>query len=76
MAARQRHRHVVRLPPPPDPRRRHLPRQKLRSVDIWALPGKHLDTYDQIVVVAIKGHSTDPEALFNSIMAKKPAREC
>ena len=42
-----------------------------RSVDIWALPGKHLDTYDQIVVVAIKGHSSDEEALFNSIMAQK-----
>ena len=33
-------------------------------VDVWALPGKHLGEYDQIVVAAIKGMQPDPEALY------------
>jgi 16S rRNA G966 N2-methylase RsmD len=41
------------------------------SVDVWALPGKHLNTYDQIVVVAIKGTHDDPEALYQSIRQAK-----
>lgn len=42
-----------------------------RRVDVWALPGKHLDTYDQVVVVAIKGQSVDPAALYDQILAEK-----
>jgi len=44
-----------------------------RSVDVWALPGKHLVEYDQVVVVAIKGISPDPERLYEQIMAGKAA---
>jgi len=41
------------------------------SVDIWGLPGKHLNEYDQIVVVAIKGKSSNPQALYEHIMMTK-----
>lgn len=37
-------------------------------VDVWALPGKHLGEYDQIVVCAVKGEPADPAALFEQIM--------
>ena len=40
-------------------------------VDVWALPGKHLNTYDQIIVTAVKGLHPDPEALYQQIMAGK-----
>ncbi|MEO8391610.1 MAG: DUF6094 domain-containing protein [Chloroflexota bacterium] len=40
-------------------------------VDVWALPGKHLDCYDQIIVVAIKGQHPNPEALYESILEAK-----
>jgi len=40
-------------------------------VDVWALPGKHLNEYDQIVVAAIKGLQANPEALYEYIMAQK-----
>ena len=42
-------------------------------VDVWALPGKHLGEYDQIVVAAVKGLQTNPEALYEQIMAQKAA---
>jgi hypothetical protein len=42
-----------------------------RSADVWALPGKHLGEYDQVIVVAIKGIQPDPEALYDHIMAGK-----
>ena len=42
-----------------------------RTVDVWALPGKHLGEYDQIIVVAIKGHQADPETLYQDILAQK-----
>ena len=41
------------------------------SVDVWALPGKHLNTYDQIVVVAVKGKHDDPEQLYQTILHGK-----
>lgn len=44
-----------------------------RSVDVWALPGKHLGEYDQIVVAAIKGTPLDVEALYDHILAQKAA---
>lgn len=44
-----------------------------RSVDVWALPGKHLNEYDQIIVAAIKGRKADPEALYQDIVAQKSA---
>ncbi len=44
-----------------------------RSVDVWALPGKHLGEYDQIVVAAIKGTPPDVEALYDHILAQKAA---
>lgn len=40
-------------------------------VDVWALPGKHLNTYDQIIVAAVKGLQVNPEALYDQIMAQK-----
>ena len=40
-------------------------------VDVWALPGKHLNEYDQIVVVAVKGLHPNPEALYDNIMTQK-----
>jgi superfamily II DNA or RNA helicase len=40
-------------------------------VDVWALPGKHLNEYQQIIVVAIKGTQVSPEALYDQIMAQK-----
>lgn len=40
-------------------------------VDVWALPGKHLGEYDQIVVAAIKGMQPDPERLYTQIMGQK-----
>lgn len=42
-------------------------------VDVWALPGKHLGEYDQIVLAAVKGLQTNPEALYEQIMAQKTA---
>jgi len=41
------------------------------SAEVWALPGKHLGEYDQIVVAAIKGLQANPEALYERIMAQK-----
>lgn len=40
---------------------------------MWALPGKHLNQYDQIVVAAVKGLQANPEALYEHIMAQKAA---
>ncbi|MDX1992553.1 MAG: DUF6094 domain-containing protein [bacterium] len=42
-----------------------------RSVDVWALPGKHLNEYDQIIVAAIKGVQPEPDALYNTILREK-----
>ena len=42
-----------------------------RSVDLWALPGKHLGEYDQVVLVAIKGEQPEPGALYQHILAQK-----
>ena len=42
-----------------------------RRVDVWALPGKHLGAYDQIVVAAVKGVQPNPETLYQSILAQK-----
>ena len=41
------------------------------QVDVWALPGKHLGEYQQIVVAAVKGLQPDPERLYGQIMAQK-----
>src|SRR5260221_6114492 len=41
------------------------------QVEVWALPGKHLGEYDQVVVVAIKGTPPDAEALDAQILAGK-----
>lgn len=40
-------------------------------VDVWALPGKHLNEYNQIVVAAVKGLNPNPETLYDKIMAQK-----
>ncbi len=40
-------------------------------VDVWALPGKHLGEYDQIIVVAVKGEQPNPGELYSEIMAGK-----
>jgi superfamily II DNA or RNA helicase len=40
-------------------------------VDVWALPGKHLNEYQQIIVAAVKGVSPNPEELYDQIMAQK-----
>ncbi len=40
-------------------------------VDVWALPGKHLDTYDQMVVAAIKGVPLNPTALYEQIISDR-----
>jgi hypothetical protein len=37
-------------------------------VELWALPGKHLGEYDQMVVAAIKGVPLDPAALYEQIV--------
>ena len=37
-------------------------------VDVWALPGKHLHEYDQMVVVAIKGVPLNSAALYEQII--------
>jgi len=37
-------------------------------VDVWALPGKHLGEYDQMIVAAIKGVPLDPAALYEQII--------
>lgn len=42
-----------------------------RQVGVWALPGKHLGEWDQVVVVAIKGQPSDPAVLYEQIMAGK-----
>jgi len=41
------------------------------QVDVWALPGKHLGEYDQIVVVAVKGHQPDPESMYADLLKQK-----
>jgi hypothetical protein len=38
------------------------------QVDVWALPGKHLGEYDQMIVAAIKGVSLEPKALYDQII--------
>ena len=42
-----------------------------QRVDVWALPGKHLNEYNQIVVATVKGLNPNPEALYDKIMAQK-----
>jgi superfamily II DNA or RNA helicase len=42
-----------------------------QRVDVWALPGKHLGSYEQIIVAAIKGLPTDTEALYTQIIQRK-----
>ena len=42
-----------------------------RSVEVWALPGKHLGEYDQVVLAAIKGEQPEPGALYQHILAQK-----
>jgi hypothetical protein len=37
-------------------------------VDVWALPGKHLGQYDQMVIAAIKGVPLDPTGLYEQII--------
>ncbi|MBE2269366.1 MAG: hypothetical protein IAE80_14120 [Anaerolinea sp.] len=37
-------------------------------VEVWALPGKHLGEYDQMVVAAIKGVPLDPAELYEQIV--------
>jgi superfamily II DNA or RNA helicase len=37
-------------------------------VEVWALPGKHLGEYDQMVVAAIKGVPLDPATLYEQII--------
>ena len=37
-------------------------------VDVWALPGKHLGEYDQMIVAAIKGVPLDSTALYEQII--------
>src|SRR5690606_1021160 len=37
-------------------------------VDVWALPGKHLGEYDQMVVAAVKGVPLDPTALYEQLV--------
>jgi hypothetical protein len=37
-------------------------------VDVWALPGKHLGEYDQMIVAAVKGVPLDPTALYAQII--------
>jgi superfamily II DNA or RNA helicase len=37
-------------------------------VDVWALPGKHLGEYDQMVIAAIKGVPLDPTALYKQVI--------
>ena len=44
-----------------------------RSVDVWALPGKHQGEYDQVIVAAIKGEQPEPGALYQYILAAKAA---
>ncbi|MDX1993679.1 MAG: DUF6094 domain-containing protein, partial [bacterium] len=41
------------------------------SVEVWALPGKHLGEYDQVTVIAVKGVNPDPETLYSHILARK-----
>ncbi len=42
-----------------------------RSVDVWALPGKHLGEYSQMVVAAIKGIPADPKTLYEQIIRER-----
>jgi superfamily II DNA or RNA helicase len=42
-----------------------------QSADVWALPGKHLGEYDQVVVIAVKGEQPEPGALYQRILAQK-----
>ena len=41
------------------------------QVDVWALPGKHLREYSQMVVVAIKGQTAGEALRYEQIMAGK-----
>lgn len=41
------------------------------QVDVWGCAGKHLNKYDQIVVVATKGKHPDPDILLAEIKGKK-----
>jgi hypothetical protein len=42
-----------------------------QQVDVWALPGKHLGEYDQMVMVAIKGNQLNPNTLYQHILQQK-----
>jgi superfamily II DNA or RNA helicase len=41
------------------------------SADVWALPGKHLGAYDQVIVVAVKGLQADASALYQDLVRQK-----
>ncbi|MBE2271175.1 MAG: hypothetical protein IAE80_23275, partial [Anaerolinea sp.] len=40
-------------------------------VEVWALPGKHLGEYDQMVVAAIKGMQESPTTLYEQIVRER-----
>lgn len=42
-----------------------------QAVDLWALPGKHQNEYDQIVLVAIKGRPFNQMDLYNKLVDQK-----
>jgi 16S rRNA G966 N2-methylase RsmD len=42
-----------------------------RTVEIWALPGKHQGEYDQVVVACIKGTADAPESLLAHLLSAR-----
>ena len=45
--------------------------QHTSRVDVWALPGKHLGEYDQIVVAGVVGQPLNPEAHYAHLVEQK-----
>jgi hypothetical protein len=41
------------------------------QADVWALAGKHLGEYDQVILVAVKGLQANPNTLYQNLLQEK-----
>lgn len=42
-----------------------------QQADVWALPGKHLGEFSQVILVAVKGLQANPNSLYQNLLLQK-----